>query len=258
MQAQYLTFEHPLNERTRTFLRTEYLFLLAKYRFNHLESIWDSRDCITTIVELFNLIERTEFRSELLKEIERNINNFQRLTITPSVDHRALDKVIRELEKSSETIVSHSARQGFFPKENDLLQAIRQRVSIAGGTCSFDLPAFHYWLNLPPRIRQNYINTWVEAFEPLEKALILILGLIRQSAFSSKEMAIGGMFQQTLSTQGQPQLLRVILRFDHGVYPEISANKSRVNIRFLEAQFEAGKPSMANRDIPFEFTCCTL
>ncbi|MFI4938696.1 MAG: cell division protein ZapD, partial [Candidatus Berkiellales bacterium] len=79
VQQQYLTFEHPLNERIRIFLRTEHLFELVSFRFNSLNSAWDTRDCAAGIIELYNLIERTEFRSELLKEIERNINGLQRL-----------------------------------------------------------------------------------------------------------------------------------------------------------------------------------
>src|ERR1700679_1097108 len=96
----FLTFEHPLNERIRTFLRAEYLFELAKYRFNNAANTWDARDCVGTIIKLYNLIERTEFRSELIKELERNINNLQRLGKTPAIDHRALDKVLKDLERS--------------------------------------------------------------------------------------------------------------------------------------------------------------
>lgn len=258
MAQTHLTFEHPLNERMRTFLRTEYLFDLAKYRFNNLESDWDSRECVATIIELYNLIERTEFRSELLKELERNINNLQRIAITPSVDHRALDKVIQNLESASEVIQNYSTRQGLFPKDCDLLNSIRQRLTIPGGTCSFDIPAFHAWLHLPVKMRQNYITQWIEVFGPLEQALSLVLNLTRQSAMSTREIAHEGKFQKNLSTQGTSQLLRIVLRQDLGVYPEISANKHHVNIRFLIANFNQSKAVLYTQDIPFEFTCCIM
>jgi cell division protein ZapD len=258
IQQPSLTFEHPLNERIRTFLRTEYLFTLAKYRYNNLNSIWDSRDCIANIIELYNLIERTEFRSELLKEIERNINSLQRLTVTPSVDHIALDRVIRELEHSSEMIKNYPSRQGFFPKDSDLLNSIRQRVSIPGGTCSFDLPSFHFWLSLPLRERQECINRWVDVFEPLERALALVLNLTRQSAFPTQEVATEGAFNKALPTQTTCQLLRIFISPEFGVYPEISASKHRVNIRFITANFDQGKPMLANKEIQFDLTCCMM
>lgn len=257
-QQQFLSFEHPLNERMRTFLRTEYLFELAKFRYNNLAIEWDSRDCVNSIIELYNLIERTEFRSELLKELERNLNNLQRLSTTPSIDHRALDKVIRDLETSSESVRNYTSRQGLFPKDSDLLNSIRQRLTISGGTCSFDIPAFHFWLHLPPKTRQHYLNQWIEVLEPLEKALSLVLTLTRQSSMSTKETAAAGIFQKTLNTHTSPQLLRLVVRSEYGVYPEISANKHRVNVRFLQANFELEKNPLSTQDIPFEFTCCMM
>lgn len=257
-QQQFLSFEHPLNERMRTFLRTEYLFELAKFRYNNLINEWDSRDCVTSIIELYNLIERTEFRSELLKELERNLNNLQRLSATPSVDHRALDKVVKDIEASSEAVRNYTSRQGLFPKGSDLLNSIRQRLTISGGTCSFDIPAFHFWLNMPPKARQHLLNQWIEILEPLDRALELVLTLTRQSSFSSKETAIAGIFQKSLNTQAIPQLLRVVVRTEYGCYPEISANKHRVNIRFLQANFELEKNPLSTQDVPFEFTCCMI
>lgn len=258
MAQPTLSFEHPLNERIRTFLRAEYLFQLAKYRSTNLVSTWDAKDCVATIIELYNLVERSEFRSELSKELERHSNGLQRLAKTPSIDHRALDKVLRDLEKSLEIVKSYSAKQGFFPQNSELLNGLRQRLTIPGGTCSFDLPAFHYWLNLPPKTRQYSINQWFDLLEPLEKALNLVLDLTRQSSMPTREIAIAGTYQKTLNSQTNCQLIRINLRADLGAYPEISANKHRVNIRFLFANFEQGKPALASQDIPFELTCCMI
>lgn len=251
-------FEHPLNERIRTFLRAEHLFQLAKYRFNHLDDAWDTRDCVTTIIELYNLMERTEFRSELAKELERHLNGLQRLAKTPSIDMKALDKVLNDLENSSETLKHISAKQGLFPKESEILNSVRQRMTIPGGTCSFDVPSFHYWLNLPPKSRQYNLNQWIEILEPLDKALTLVLDLTRQSNIAARETAHGGTYQKTLNMQSVCQLLRINLRADLRVYPEISANKHRVNIRFLAANLDLGKSALAAQEIPFELTCCYI
>ncbi|MBS0289184.1 MAG: cell division protein ZapD [Proteobacteria bacterium] len=258
MTQQTLTYEHPLTERLRTFLRAEYLFQVAKYRFSNLTSIWDARDCVANIIEVYNLVERTEFRSELSKELERHTNGLQRLAKTPSVDHKALDKVLRDLEKSADVVKSYSAKQGIFPQHSELLNGVRQRLMIPGGTCSFDLPAFHYWLNLPPKTRQSSLNQWMEILDPLDKALNLVLELTRQSSVPTKETAHAGTFQKTLSQQSTCQLIRVRVRSDIGVFPEISANKHRVNIRFLFANFEQGKPALSSHDIPFELTCSMI
>lgn len=258
MNQQYIEFEHPLNERMRTFLRAEHLFQLTKYRFKNLNSPWDSRDCLANAIELYNLIERTEFRSELLKELERHINGLQRLVKTPAVDHQALNKVLRELEHSADVLRNHATKQGYFPKDSEILNALRQRLMIPGGTCSFDIPSFYYWLHLPTKIQQNNIAQWIEMLEPLDKTLSLVLDLTRQSSLPTKEMAVGGTFQKALNAQNSCQLLRLNLRLDSGVYPEISANKYRVNIRFLQAVFDQSKPLVSTQDIPFELTCCMI
>lgn len=258
MAQQYLTYEHPLNERIRTFLRAEYLFALAKHRLSNPASQWDAKDGVASIIELYNLIERTEFRSELLKEIERHANAMQRIAKTPSIDQRALDKVLKDLEKASDVTKSYSAKQGLFPKDSEILTGLRQRLMIPGGTCSFDLPAFHYWLHLPLKTRQSNLNQWLDVLEPLEKSLSLVLDLTRQSALPQREVATAGTFQKTLNTQTTCQLLCIVIKDNLGVYPEISASKHRVNIRFLLANFEHGKPALTQQDIPFELTCCTI
>jgi len=255
---QYLTYEHPLNERIRNFLRTEYLFQLAKHRYHTLSSSWDTKDCISAVIELYNLIERTEFKSELLKELERNANGFQRLAKTPAIDQKALDKVMGEIEASSEVLRSYSTKQGLFPKDHELLNGIRQRLSIPGGTCSFDIPSFHYWLHLTPKTQQGYLGKWIEAILPLEKALTLVLNLTRQSSFPTKETAVKGTFQKPLNSQLSCQLIQIGLKFDLGVYPEISASRHRVNIRFLTADYEQGKSALLEQDVPFELNCCAI
>jgi len=240
------------------FLRTEHLFQSAKFRFNHSNNSWDLRECVNTIIELYNLIERTEFRSELLKELERHVNSLQRLGKTPTINHQALDKVLRELETSSEILRSYSAKQGLFPKDNDLLNSIRQRLMIPGGTCSFDLPDFHYWLHLPHQDHHAFLTNWIEVLAPLEEALRLILELIRQSSLPIGETAMAGTFQKTLNAHTSCQLIRIQLETRLNVYPEISASKHRVNVRFLNAHFDQGKPTLTSQNIPFELTCCAI
>lgn len=258
MAQQILTFEYPLNERFRTFLRADHLVQLARYRFNNSANSWDSRDCVATIIELCNLIERTEIKSELIKELERHINNLQRLAKTPKIDHIALNKVLASLEGSSELLKGFFDKQNYYPKENDLLNSIRQRISIPGGACSFDLPAYHYWLQLSHPNRQYYLNQWLEMLKPMEKALTLMLDLTRQSNYPTQETANNGTFQKSLNSQSNYQLIQVNIPIELGVYPEISGSKHRINIRFLQANFEHAKPTLAAQEIPFTLNCCMI
>lgn len=257
MTRRSLTFEHPLNERVRIFLRAEYLFQLAHYRLTHLHSTWDVRHYLETIIELYNLLERTEFRGELLKEIERQQTSLQRLSQSAAVNAQALFQTLQELTHAAEKLRSFLTMPPTAPKENELLASVRQRLPIPGGTCSFDLPAFHYWLHLPETTTPQALHAWFEHFSLLEPALSLALRLIRHSSVPQQEVASSGQFQKALHTSLPCQLIRITPAPDSGVYPETSANKHQINIRFLKTNF-AQKPTPTAKDVPFELTCCTI
>ncbi len=43
--------------------------------------------------------------------------------------------------------------------EDRLIALVRQRLSIPGGCCSFDLPTLHIWLHLPQAQRDSQVET---------------------------------------------------------------------------------------------------
>jgi cell division FtsZ-interacting protein ZapD len=45
--------------------------------------------------------------------------------------------------------------------KSDLFQTISQRSSIPGGTCSFDLPSYHYWLEQEKQRQDEDLNMWI-------------------------------------------------------------------------------------------------
>jgi len=253
-----LTYEYPLNERFRTFLRAEHLFALIKLRFHDCHSSWDARECVATIAEVYNLIERTEIRNEILKELERHTHSLERLAKTPSVNSRALGRVLANLEAASEKMKGYFDKQSFYPGEQDIFHQIRQRLSLPGGACSFDLPAFHYWLHMPVAARQYSLEKWLKLLAPMEESLGLVLELTRQSANATREVAERGSFQRSLNTQNTYQLIQVNVPMGQNVFPEISGSKHRINIRFMEAQFEDKRPNLTNQDVAFELNCCTI
>ena len=59
--------------------------------------------------------------------------------------------------------------------------SIRSRISIPGGTCEFDLPAYYAWQQLEPTRRRADLLQWVATLMPLAEALQVLLGLLRDS-----------------------------------------------------------------------------
>src|SRR5690606_7195008 len=74
-------------------------------------------------------------------------------------------------------------------REHEFLNTIRNRTAIPGGTCEFDLPGYHFWLNRPEDDRRRDLERWLDTLEPLRRAIRLILNLIRNSASPSDETA---------------------------------------------------------------------
>jgi cell division protein ZapD len=130
-----------------------------------------------------------------------------------------------------------------------------QRSSIPGGSCNFDLPQYHYWLNQPHEIRQTQMDEWLRELSPVREAVMLLLNLVRGSTIPSKEQAPKGFFQKSFDSSTPAQMLRVGLPKQSPLFVEISGNKHRFSIRFLEA-VDTGRPLQTTNTVDFQLTSC--
>lgn len=253
---QYIVYEQPLSERIRQFLRTEQLFQQTRYRLEQIFSVWDVKECVTMIVTLIQFIERSDLKGELFKELERQMNTFQRIGKAAQVPKAPLNEILSELDKALTEI--KLLNKAMLPtKDSLLLQNIQQRLSLQGGICAFDIPALHYWVNQPIELCRPQMQNWLNALKPLENILHFILRLIRTSQDFKSEMAEGGLFQQSLDPQFACQLIRIQLPQGFGYYPEISASKYRVHVRFLNGNVDSRK-SQPEEAVPFQWACCAI
>ena len=249
-------FEHPLNERIRTLLRLEHLFGQLDH-FVSQPNPWAARAAIGTLLEIVDIVACADVRNELLKELDRHIVILNRLAHQRGVDPGMLADVVGNLEAAVADLREVNGSLGRCAREDDFLKSILHRVSIPGGTCSFDLPHFHSWLLQPPDVRQAGFTGWLSDLRPASAAIQLVLSLIRTSARSQSMLAGNGLFQEALDPQVSLQMLRVGLDPAANVYPEISGHHNRFNIRFMHA-WPDGRSAPCQEDIPFNLTCCVL
>lgn len=255
LPAEWLVYEQPLNERIRTFLRLEFLFEQCEHH-RALPSPWDSRAAITALLELATLLTRGDVRSEVLKELERCLLFLNRLKGSPEVDTERLQSVLAELEGLRQAMDGDGQPLGTGLKQNELLTGIRNRSAIPGGTCQFDLPAYHAWLALPHARRSRDLQQWFAEIKPLRDTIALLLALTRESALPTRELAEQGVYERVL--EGPPcPLVRVMIPAVSGVFPEISAGRQRITIHFME-RHESGRPQQTRRDVGFKLVCCQL
>lgn len=252
----FITYEFPLNERIRLFMRVEQLFQQI-HHFSQGNSIWDSRALVTNLLEMLNLLGRNDLKSEVLKELDRHTTALTRITRKEGSDSAKIGEILSELESMSRRLYSTPGRVGVELLENDLIKSIAQRTSIPGGTCSFDLPAFHLWLHLDRKQRIADLDVWLESLRDIHTAIAKLLGFIRSCSDSSIQIATGGYFQKTLDHSQPYQLLSVKLESGSPYFAEISGGKHRFSVRFMVMD-TTGRPVQASGDIEFQLNCALL
>ena len=249
-------YEQPLNERVRTFLRLEFLF---KEFFSRLEgpSQWDSRYALTSLLEILNIFNRTDLKTEVMKELERQMTTLAALEHSPGVDRTRLGQLLDEFETLVDRMHAMHGQVGQELRQNEFLNSIKQRISIPGGTCDFDLPGFHFWLQRPAENRVADLRRWIQSFEPIHLSILLLLRLVRESAHSTQEVAHEGFFQKILDPNAPCQLVRVTVSAETPYFTEVSGGRHRFTLRFLE-YLPDSHAVQTTQDVPFKLTCCML
>ena len=237
-------------------LRLEHLFSQARHYLPGASS-WDSRVFIATLMNILDLFSRGDLKTEILKEVERATNNLKRLLEYPNVDHNRLKTILRALDHVYNGLHSSNYQLGQMLREDEFLASIRQRTSIPGGTCDFDLPAYHQWLQRPAEYRTKVQSEWFSSLEAVRQAVELVLKLIRNSAEPVSQMAESGAYQQSLDPNQPYQIIRIQLPADASYYPEVSGGRHRFTIRFLTLG-ENKKPKQVSDDVLFQVSCCNL
>ncbi len=258
MESVQICYETPLNERMRTFLRLEFMFQQLDFAAKG-ESSWDTRNALHAFFEIYSIVSRNELKSELLQELDRHYANLSRLMDSPGVDPKALSTVLQDIGTIRETLLMAKVLSQESIRRNEFLTGIRQRSAIPGGTCSFDLPALHHWLEANGvQQRVAYMDEWRAPLQPLMKAVSLILGMVRQSAVATAETAQQGLFQMNLDSNAPTQLTRIMVDRGSNVFPEVSGGKHRFAVRFLEQPNPNARAMQAEWDVPFELICCVI
>lgn len=252
-----IIYEQPLNERIRTFLRLEFLF-------SHIDraiqggSELAHRDAIGGLIKVLAVFERSDLKLEIIKELERLIAYLNGLENTPGVDKTALNQLLNELDQVLDSLHLNKSGIGQALRDNDFLYAIRQRSSIPGGTCEFDLPAYHFWLeHFDIAQQQQQLSLWLDEFASVRTAIDTTLRLIRSSTGFVDQQAFSGFYQHSLDSSQPTQLIRVRVTSNEDYFPEISGGKHRFTVRFM--QFDINNRSQQITDnVNFQLSCCVI
>ena len=254
-EAAPVVYEQPLNERMRTFLRLEFLYTQATYH-SESPSPWSSRAAVSSLLEILAITARGDSRSDVLKELERQVNVLKEYQSKTGVDPARLKSLMSNLLKLRGDLASIGGNFMAPLRDSEFLSAVKHRSAIPGGTCDFDLPDYSYWLNRPAETRAAEFSSWLALIRPLCDSIAELLWLTRQNAKRKSEVAVGGIFQLQFDRENPCQLVRITLPSDTDLFPEISGNQHRCTIRFLNWLDATARPAHIEVDVPFLLTCC--
>jgi cell division protein ZapD len=254
-EATLILYEYPFNESIRTMLRLEHLFdrlgqLIAR------DAPVDHHFAIATMFEIMDVASRADLKSDVLKELERHKLQFNTYKGNPSISEAALEDVVTRIDHAFDGLNSLPGKAGHALTGNEWLMSIRSRISIPGGTCEFDLPAYYAWQQHSPTRRRADLVSWLATLTPLAEALQVLLGLLRDAGVPHRVVAKGGQFQQSLPVGKAYHLLRVRLDAPPELVPEISGHRLMVSVRLMKSDGEGPlKPS--GEDCNLEITLCS-
>ena len=235
-------------------MRLEYLF----DRLAFFSAPGDARLHQVALAALFDLLdatERTDMKGSVLQDLERQRAVLLGLADHPGVDARALKQTLKELERVANNL-NAAGKTGQTLRENEWLVSLRGRLAVPGGGTQVDMPSFHAWQSHEVSARCADLQRWIEPLTPLQEGISMVLGMLRESAQPSVAIAPQGAFQQMLGGKVY-QLLRVWVSESDNTFPEISANKYMVWIRYATQDGEL-RPQPVGKDITFKMSLCSL
>lgn len=258
MALDEITYEQPLNELVRTCLRLEQLFLQIDSLLSSPEVAQFSHLLTSHVVYLLNILDRPDLKSKFSQEFNRYIEYFSKLKNSPQISKEALHKTLNQLESLKSYFLNFNGKLGNDLRENDFMSQVRLNLLSHSGGSFIDAPAYYHWLQWESaEQKQKIIRQWLSSFQDIRSAMQLTLDIVRNSSEPQTIVAEKGFYHQTLNPQLPCQLIRVSLPKTLKLYPEVSAGKHRLSLRFMAPSVNE-RSQQTNESIKFKLTCCIV
>ncbi|GAA5139197.1 cell division protein ZapD [Thalassotalea piscium] len=245
-----ILYEHPLNERIRSYLKLEQMFTQLKASIT-VDAKVSYHIYFNAMFSIIDTLERNDIRGDLIKDLEKLEQNLVIWSKSPEINDSALQENLKNVVE----LICHlraKSPQWCQVKNDQFLMSLKQRYAIQGGNCSFDLPQLQFWLNQPGTSIEQSMSSWLNLFNQIDKALALILKFIRQRVLFEPISSESGFYQD--SGEGV-LLLRIRVAHNAPYYPTVSGNKFRYSIRFMAPCEQLGK-RYYSQSTDFELARC--
>ena len=248
---QVSIYEEPVQEKIRKFIKLEFLFNKLFY-FKHKENKHDNYIALLALCELYEILSRSDIKSELIREIENQNHYFKKIKEIPEANSEKLSSVLEKQKVLLQLI--HGIESNYLEYlENDILFKTIAKNSIN----PLQPTSVEFWLSRDIVLRENQINLWTEPLLFIKKSVDFILEVIRKSGRFEDKLAEKGFFIEKLDPKKNILLIRITLTSDLYYYPQISVGKQRLNIMFMSKDDKNNLISH-KEDVAFILTTCVL
>ena len=250
------TYELPLNEHIRVCLRLEYLHQIALTELAG-DTTPNHRASLSAILDIITLLDRPDLRSKLAQECRRVQTQLERFMNTPAINQEKLIATIDRLRTAGEVLHAEPGKFARSLRDNEFITSLIQYQTIPGGHCGFNTPNLIWWSQLSIPTRRVHLQKWLQELNDIITVSQFLLDLTRQSAQNQKHTASDGFFQMALNTQNAVQLLQVHLANGSEHFPQMSAGRHGMNIRFLHTDL-VHPSKQINYDVEFVLGRCGI
>ncbi|MED5523561.1 MAG: cell division protein ZapD [Pseudomonadota bacterium] len=239
-------FEFPLSEKFRAYLRLDYLL-------RRLFKSADNADWpfFTALFDLLDVMDRGDVKAELIKDLERAIEQLQRWEQMPGVDAQQLNELGRELQTHRQWLLTQQRLPPGW-RDDPLLMALRARFTVAGGDAPFDLPQLACWQQRSAVVRQADVAAWLDKVEPFARGLSLLLKLVREGGRPEPVVARNGFFQASCENL----VLLHLADLSADLYPSVSGHRGRYTVRLMSLGND-GEATPVAEDVPMTLCHCS-
>ena len=248
---QVSLYEEPVQEKIRKFIKIE--FLLNKiYYFKDKDNKSENYVSLLALCELYEILSRSDIKSELIREIETQNSYFQTIKEMPQADSNKLNSVLEKQNLLLKLIYNIESNYLDYLEHDILFKTILKNCFTQLQPASIE-----FWLSRDILIRETQIDLWLEPLVFIKRSIDFILEVIRKSGRFEDRMAEKGFFIEKLDPKKNILLIRVTLTSDLYYYPQISVGKQRLTIMFMTKD-DKNNLVPHQEDLSFILTTCSL
>ena len=248
---QVSLYEEPVQEKIRKFIKIE--FLLNKiYYFKSKDNKSENYIALLALCELYEILSRSDIKSELIREIETQNSYFQTIKEMPQADSNKLNSVLEKQNLLLKLIYNIESNYLDYLEQDILFKTILKNCFTQLQPASIE-----FWLSRDILIRETQIDLWLEPLVFIKRSIDFILEVIRKSGRFEDRMAEKGFFIEKLDPKKNILLIRVTLTSDLYYYPQISVGKQRLTIMFMTKD-DKNNLVPHQEDLSFILTTCSL